>query len=160
VPLVLGLDPGLERTGYAALLPADRRPRICEVGVLVTRRRDDLGGRLRQLHRDVEGLLEELRPDLVVLEDVFVHRAFPRTAIVLGHARGIIYLAAAAAGVEVMTLAPSAVKRAVTGSGRASKPQVQAAVRSLLGVRQVSNVHVADALALAYAGLSRIGVRR
>jgi crossover junction endodeoxyribonuclease RuvC len=159
VPLVLGFDPGLSRTGYAALQPADGRPRIREAGVLVTSSRDDLGGRLHQLHRDVTSLFEELRPDLVMLEDLFVHRAFPRTAIVLGHARGIIYLAAAAARVQVMTLAPSAVKRAVTGSGNASKAQVQAAVRTLLGLRKVSDSHAADALALAYAGLSRAGAR-
>lgn len=161
LPLVLGFDPGLSRTGYAALQAGGGRPGIREAGVLVTRSRDDLGSRLHQLHRDVEGLFQELRPDLVVLEDLFVHRAFPRTAIVLGHARGIIYLAAAAARVRVMALAPSVVKRAVTGSGRASKAQVQAAVRTLLGLRALSDSHAADALALAYAGLSRIGsVRR
>ncbi len=155
--LVLGLDPGLSRTGYAALQQANGRPRIKETGVLVTRGRDDLGSRLLHLHRDIQDLVRELHPDIVVLEDLFVHHAYPRTAIVLGHARGIICLAAAEERVGVIELAPSVVKRAVTGSGRASKARVQAAVRTLLGLRQLSDSHAADALALAYAGLARIG---
>ncbi len=159
--LVLGLDPGLSRTGYAALQRAAGPPRVRETGVLVTRARDGLGDRLLQLHRDVRDLVRELHPDVVVLEGLFVHHAYPQTAIVLGHARGVICLAAAEQGVEVMELAPSVVKRAVTGSGRASKIQVQVAVRTLLGLRRLSDSHAADALALAYAGLARIGsVRR
>lgn len=105
--------------------------------------------------------MRDLRPTLVVLEDLFAHSRFPRTAIVLGHVRGVICLAAASARVGVMALAPSAVKRAVTGSGAASKAQVAASVRTLLGLRSLEDSHAADALALAYAGLARMGsVRR
>jgi crossover junction endodeoxyribonuclease RuvC len=153
--VVLGLDPGLQRTGYGALSAAGGRPSVREAGVLVTRSRDGLAGRLLQLYRDIDSLLRDLRPAVIVLEDLFVHHEFPRTALVLGHARGIIMLAAAAAGVRVIELPPSSVKRAVAGSGRASKTQMQRAVRVLLGVRGVSNTHAADALALAYAGWSR-----
>jgi crossover junction endodeoxyribonuclease RuvC len=128
---------------------------VREVGVLSTSARAHLGDRLHHLYRDMEGLLRDLHPDVLVLEDLFVHGRFPRTAIVLGHARGIIYLAAAAAGVRIVELAPSAVKQAVAGTGRASKAQVQTAVRTLLGLRAVTNAHAADALALAYAGLYR-----
>lgn len=131
------------------------RPFVREAGVLLANGRGDLGDRLLRLHREVTGLLRDLRPDLIVIEDVFAHRLFPRTAILLGHARGIICLAAAAARLPVATLAPGAVKQAVTGSGRASKAQVQAAVRRLLGLRRLSNSHAADALALAYTGLVR-----
>lgn len=154
-PLVLGLDPALRRTGYGVIQMENGRPRIREAGVLLTDDRSDLGDRLFHLHREVTGLLRDLRPDLIVIEDLFAHRLFPRTAILLGHARGIIYLAAAAARLPVATLAPGAVKQAVTGSGRASKAQVQAAVRRLLGLRRLSNHHAADALALAYTGLVR-----
>jgi crossover junction endodeoxyribonuclease RuvC len=108
----------------------------------------------------VQNLLREFRPDLVVLEDLFSHSRFPRTAIILGHVRGVICLAAAASGVRVMALAPSVVKRAVAGSGRASKLQVQAALRTLLGLRALSNSHAADALALAYAGMARADIGR
>jgi crossover junction endodeoxyribonuclease RuvC len=128
---------------------------VREAGVLSTRARDGFGGRLRQLHRDIERLLTDLRPDIVVLEGLFVHGRFPRTAIVLGHARGIIYLAAVSAGVRVMELAPSVVKRAVAGNGRAGKAQMQSAVQSVLGLRGLADAHAADALALAYAGLHR-----
>lgn len=153
--LVLGFDPGLHRTGYGALRPGGVRPQVVDAGVLTTRPTDALERRLRILYREVETLLEELRPGLVVLEDLFAHHAFPRTAIVLGHVRGVICLAAAAADLGVLALAPSVVKRAVTGTGRATKGQIQAAMRTLLGVRAVADAHAADALALAYAALPR-----
>jgi crossover junction endodeoxyribonuclease RuvC len=155
-PLVLGIDPGLHHTGYGALQLKDGHPHICEAGVLSTRAGAGFGDRLRHLHRDVERLLDDLRPDVIVLEGLFVHGRFPRTAIVLGHARGIIYLAAAGAGVGVMELPPSVVKRAVAGTGRASKAQMQAAMQTVLGVRRLADAHAADALALAYAGLNRV----
>lgn len=161
LPLVLGLDPGLHRTGYGALEAGAGRPRVREVGVLTTPPRQAMGDRLLQLYRDVDHLLRDLRPGVVVLEDLFVHGRFPRTAIVLGHARGIIVLAAAARGIRVLELAPAVVKRAVAGHGRASKAQVQTAVRGLLGLRPLTDAHAADALALAYAGLHRaMGARR
>jgi crossover junction endodeoxyribonuclease RuvC len=158
--LVLGFDPGLRRTGYGVLRIGVGRPQVHEAGIFSTRNGADLERRLHQLHRDVHNLLGEIRPDLLVLEDLFAHSRFPRTAIVLGHVRGVICLAAASAGIRVLALAPSVVKRAVTGSGRASKHQVQAALCSLLGVRSLTNSHAADALALAYAGLSRVGLMR
>lgn len=154
-PVIVGFDPGLRHTGYGVLRGDGPRARVHECGVFSTGARGDLGARLRRLHHEVEGLLREVRPDLVVLEDLFTHTRFPRTAIVLGHVRGVIWLAAASAGHRVLALAPSVVKRAVTGSGRASKPQVQAALCGLLGLRTLANAHAADALALAYAGLAR-----
>lgn len=152
----MGIDPGLEHTGYGVLQVADTRPRVIEMGVLATDRRCELGDRLQHLHKDVEQLLRDVRPSLVVLEDLFTHPRFPRTSIVLGHARGVICLAVAASGARIVTLAPSVVKRAVTGSGRATKAQVQQAVRALLGLRRLPEPHAADALALACAGLARL----
>jgi crossover junction endodeoxyribonuclease RuvC len=157
--VILGVDPGLHKTGYAALLANGRRPLIKAVGVLVTSERAEFAERLGRLHDDAQALFRDLRPDVVFLEDLFVHQRFPRTAILLGHARAAIVLAAAAADVRVVTLTPSAVKRAVAGSGRAAKQQVQVAVSRLLGVRRLTDPHAADALALAYAGLSRLGAR-
>lgn len=154
--LIIGFDPGLRRTGYGVLRVGPGGPQVCEIGTLSTRG-EDLGARLHQLYQEVEDLVREVRPTLVVLEDLFAHRRFPRTAIVLGHVRGIICLAAASKRIGVMALAPSAVKRAVTGSGAASKVQVQASVRTLLGLRNLADPHAADALALAYAGMARIG---
>jgi crossover junction endodeoxyribonuclease RuvC len=158
--LIIGFDPGLQHTGYGILRVDRPQPRVLECGVLSTRAGVELGARLRQIHRDIEGLLRDAHPDLVVLEDLFTHSRFPRTAIILGHVRGVICLAAASAGVPALALAPSVVKRAVTGSGRASKPQVQAALCGLLGLRSLANSHAADALALAYAGVARRAARR
>ncbi len=157
---VVGIDPGLSETGYGVLLDAPGRPQVVEIGLLKTDAREDLPCRLLRLHREVEQLMGEVRPGLVALEDVFSHQRFPRSAIVLGHARGVICSAAAAAGIPVITIAPSAVKRVVTGSGRATKAQVQSSVCTLLGLSRISGSHAADALALAYAALSRLGVLR
>ncbi|MCL6552913.1 MAG: crossover junction endodeoxyribonuclease RuvC [Firmicutes bacterium] len=157
--VVMGCDPGLRATGYAALRAEAGRPVVVEAGVLATTGRD-LGARLLQLHRDAEALLREVRPEVLVLEDVFAHARFPRTAVVLGHARGVLCAAAAAAGVCTVALAPAVVKYAVTGSGRASKAQVQTALRRLLRLGALRNAHAADALALAYAGLLRLGAIR
>jgi crossover junction endodeoxyribonuclease RuvC len=157
--VIVGVDPGLHKTGYAALFANGRHPVIGEAGVLVTDERAEFTARLQHLHRDAQALFKDLRPDVVFLEDLFVHQRFPRTAILLGHARAAIVLAAAAADARVVTLAPSAVKQAVAGSGRAAKQQVQLAVSRLLGVRRLADSHAADALALAYAGFSRVGSR-
>jgi crossover junction endodeoxyribonuclease RuvC len=159
-PLVIvGVDPGLHKTGYAALVANGRRPLVKEAGVLTTDTRAEFADRLQHLHRDAQTLFRDLRPDVVILEDLFVHQRFPRTAILLGHARAAIVLAAVSSEVRVVTLAPSAVKQAVAGSGRAAKQQVQLAISRLLGVRRLADSHAADALALAYAGLARVGAR-
>jgi crossover junction endodeoxyribonuclease RuvC len=157
--VIVGVDPGLHKTGYAALFANGRRPVIKEAGVIVTDERAEFTARLQHLHRDAQALFRDLRPDVVFLEDLFVHQRFPRTAILLGHARAAIVLAAAAADVRVVTITPSAVKQAVAGSGRAAKQQVQLAVSRLFGIRSFADSHAADALALAYAGLSRLGAR-
>ncbi len=94
---------------------------------------------------------------VLVLEDVFAHHLFPRTALQLAHLRGVVCLAAVQAGVDVETMSPAEVKRAMTGSGRASKRQVQAMVTRLLALPKHPGEHTGDAAALALTGLSRRG---
>lgn len=103
-------------------------------------------------------VLLEHGPDLVVLEDLYAEYKFPRTALLMAHARGVVCLAAEQCGVPVMALAPAEVKRAVACNGAASKEQMQHAIGRLLGLAQPPRPsHVADALALAWTGLSRAG---
>jgi crossover junction endodeoxyribonuclease RuvC len=154
--VAVGLDPGWSHTGYAVVEGSRAGLAVRETGVL---RADgqDVGGRLQALHREVLGLLREWAPQVVVLEDLFSHPHHPRTALQLGHVRGVLCLAAAQAGASVESLAPAEVKRAICGNGRAPKPQVQAAVRASLGLEGELDSHAADALALAATVLVRVG---
>ncbi len=154
--LVVGLDPGLLHTGYAAAVGSRQGMTVREVGVLRVPA-GSLGARLRAVYRETVALLAELRPDRVALEDVFGHARHPRTAVQVAHVRGVLLLAATEAGLPVESLSPAAVKRAVCGNGRASKAQVQSAVRSLLGLVGELDSHAADALALAATTLARAG---
>ncbi len=105
----------------------------------------------------VHRIIEQRRPSLLIVEDLYTEYKFPRTAILMGHARGVIYLAARQLGVTVVALAPAEVKRAVTGHGSAGKAQMQRAVQTLLGLDQLPRPsHVADALGLAVTGMARI----
>ena len=102
-------------------------------------------------------VIEARTPTFLVVEDLYTEYKFPRTAILMGHARGVIYLAARQLGVGVTALAPSEVKRAVTGNGSAGKAQVQRGVQTLLGLKDLPQPsHVADALGLAVTGLARV----
>jgi crossover junction endodeoxyribonuclease RuvC len=116
--------------------------------------------RLQQIHEGVDRLLAEHAPSAIVLEDLYSDYKFPRTALAMAHARGVICLAAQQRGVEVLALAPAEVKRAIAAHGAASKAQIQESVRRLLKLDAPPRPsHVADALALALTGLSRAGGR-
>ncbi|MDQ7829016.1 MAG: crossover junction endodeoxyribonuclease RuvC [Armatimonadota bacterium] len=154
--VVLGIDPGLRATGYSIIQGDPSGVRLASGGV-VRAASSDLGGTLRALHHALRRLLADCRPDLVALEDLFAHPAFPRAALAVAHARGVVWLAAEEAGVGVLSLAPAEVKRVLTGSGRAAKGQMARAVSRLLACT-VDDAHVADAAALALTALSRRGV--
>jgi crossover junction endodeoxyribonuclease RuvC len=112
------------------------------------------------IHAAVDRLLAEHAPGALVLEDLYTEYRFPRTALQMAHARGVICLAARQRGVRLLTLAPAEVKRAIAAHGAASKAQVQEAVRRLLALPIAPRPsHVADALALALTGYSRAGGR-
>jgi crossover junction endodeoxyribonuclease RuvC len=155
-PRVVGFDPGLAATGYAVVERAARGFRSLDMGVIRTDAHLSLETRLLHIFDGVHAVLEAARPDLIAVEDIFSVPAVPRTAIVMGYARAMVCLAGRQRLVEVITVAPAEVKRAVTRSGAASKLQVARAVQALLGLAQVPRPsHVADALALAFTGLSR-----
>jgi len=129
-------------------------------GVIATDSSDPLETRLQQIYDGVAGLLAEHAPSTVVLEDLYAEYSFPRTALLMAHARGVICLAAEQHKVPVLALAPAEVKRAIAAHGNASKAQVQESVRRLLRLAERPRPsHVADALALALTGLSRAGGR-
>lgn len=148
---VVGIDPGLNVTGYAVVDPGPRGPIVVEAGVIRPGSSSRaLGQRLDYLHRNVAELLAAYPPGALALEKVHSHVKFPRTAILMGHARGVIVLAAASRGVPVFGYAASRVKKTLTGSGRAPKEQMQRAIQTELGLDELPEPHdVADACALA-----------
>lgn len=151
---VLGVDPGTAVTGYGVVDAAPPRiGRLVECGVLRTRPRDALPGRLRAVHQGVLEIIQRHRPDVVAVEGVF-YGANARTTVVLGHARGVILLAAALAGVPVVEYSPAMIKKTVVGRGAALKPQVGYMVARLLNLREApAPADAADGVAVALAHL-------
>jgi len=155
-PRAVGFDPGLADTGYAALEGGRRVPTVLGTGVIRTSARDSLEARLEILFDGARAVLERFAPDLVIIEDIFSAPSIPRTAILMGHARAAVCLAGRRQRVALVSVAPAEVKRAVTASGAAPKAQVARAMQAILALPVPPRPsHVADALALAYTGLSR-----
>jgi len=147
---ILGVDPGLNVTGYGVVEVAGGRLRVCEAGVVRGRARGSLALRLAEIHQGVAEVIAALKPGVMALEELYSHYARPRTAILMGHARGVICLAATQAGIPVVHYSATQVKRILTGSGRASKSQVQRAIQRELALAQFPEPpDVADALAIA-----------
>jgi crossover junction endodeoxyribonuclease RuvC len=147
--IVLGVDPGSVRTGFGAVETDGRRHRLIERGVLAPGPRLSLPEKLRHIHAGVANLIARLRPDALAVEDVF-HAANTRTALVLGHVRGVVLLAGAQAGIPVHEYPPATVKQQVTGFGRAEKSQVAFMVTRLLALPEDAPPGDAtDALAVA-----------
>lgn len=152
-PRVLGIDPGLQVTGYAVLEPRGRVPHVLEAGIVRSaegRGATDMAPRLNSLYDGIVEVLEQFRPTVVAVEQLFAHYSHPRTAILMAHARGVILLAAARHGLAVVSYNATRIKKTITGSGRASKEQVQRTVQRELGLPRLPEPpDVADALAAA-----------
>jgi crossover junction endodeoxyribonuclease RuvC len=147
--IVLGVDPGSLRTGFGAVETDGRRHRLIEMGTLSPGPRLALPDRLRHIHAGIVGLIERLAPDALAVEDVF-HAANTRTALVLGHVRGVVLLAGAQAGLPVHEYPPATVKQQITGFGRAEKAQVAFMVTRLLALSEdAAPGDATDALAVA-----------
>lgn len=147
---ILGIDPGLHLTGYGVLQGGDGPPQLYEAGVIRGNRSDPLPQRLAQIYRGVAEVIAASQPSVMALEELYSHYDRPRTAILMGHARGAICLAAAQAGLPVVHYSATQVKKILTGSGRASKSQVQRAIQGELGLDRLPDPpDVADALAIA-----------
>ncbi|HXW51156.1 MAG TPA: crossover junction endodeoxyribonuclease RuvC [Candidatus Acidoferrales bacterium] len=149
---ILGLDPSLRCTGYGVVEFANGSTRLVEGGIISPARSGTLEERLAELQRSLAEILGSLRPDVMVVEEVFSRTAYPKTAIVMAHARGALISAAALAHTPIFHYSATAVKRALVGNGAASKQQVAAMVVQTLHLRRrPSPADVTDALALAIA---------
>jgi crossover junction endodeoxyribonuclease RuvC len=159
--IILGIDPGLDTSGYAVLAREGRTLRVLETGLIRTGAPSTpLEARLLDLHTSLVQVIQEFRPHAVALEEVFSHAAFPRTAILMGHARGVIALVAGQSRTPLFSYDATRVKSQVTGNGQAGKAEVQRAVaaRLSLAVPPVSD-HIADALALALCHADSVAAR-
>lgn len=146
---VFGIDPGSGRTGYGCLETDGSRHRIVVSGAIVSSAVASFPAKLLRIHAGLARLLEDCRPDCVAIENVF-HGVNARSALKLGHARGVAMLAAVEAGLSVFEYTPAEIKRAVVGNGRAEKHQVQQMVKLLLDLAKIPTPYdAADALAVA-----------
>ncbi|MGA2914985.1 MAG: crossover junction endodeoxyribonuclease RuvC [Sedimentisphaerales bacterium] len=147
---ILGIDPGLQVCGYA-VIEADRNQfKLLEAGVCRTNSKLPIEKRLLQIVQDINSLIEKFRPACVAVEDLYSHYAHPKTAILMGHARGVILAQACKDGTDVKSFAATRIKKSLTGNGRASKLQMQRSIKSLLGLAKMPEpADVADAIATA-----------
>lgn len=147
---VIGFDPGLRITGYGVVEGSGLRPKLIEAGVIRLPADRTLEERLEQLHRNAREIIEEYKPSTVAIEELYSHYERPKTAILMGHARGVLFLAAAMSGIAVTSYLPTKVKKVTTGNGHASKEQMQSAIRTQLALGSpLDPPDVADALAVA-----------
>ena len=156
---ILGIDPGLSITGYACvdLESPPGEPELVEAGVLRLPSRREMAVRLERLFDDLTGLIEELRPDRMVVERLFGHYRHVRTSILMGHARGVVLLAGQRQGVTLDELVATEVKKAITGNGHATKRQVQLAVMTQCGLPELPEPpDLADAIAIALCAARRL----
>lgn len=155
--IILGIDPGIARVGYAVLLSRGERIVSYAFGCLETDRTHPHQVRLAEIHGGVRALIRKYKPTAVALERLFF-QTNAKTALTVGEGRGVILLAAALAALPVIHVSPQEVKLAVTGYGKADKRQVQEMVRRTLNLRSLPKPDdAADALAIAIAGIRYAG---
>ena len=147
---ILGIDPGLNVTGYGVLDVAGNVPRLVEAGVVRGTAGASITARVAEIHAGVADVIASLKPHVVAIEELYSHYERPKTAILMGHARGVICLAAAQTGIPVKHYAATQVKKILTGAGRAPKAQIQLAIQRELALPSPPDPpDVADALAIA-----------
>ncbi len=156
------MDPGLGVTGYAVLCLDDGEfePRLVDGGILKSDSNAALEKRLYELHKDLVHIIETNEPHVMAVENLYSHYKHPRTSIIMGHARGVIFLAASQAGVPVVSYAATEIKKSLVGAGRATKAQVQHMVQQRLRLHDLPEPpDVADAIAAAYCHIDRSYLR-
>jgi crossover junction endodeoxyribonuclease RuvC len=157
---ILGIDPGLQLTGYGVIAYAPRKPKLVDGGVIRLNGKSSIAKRLVELEAELSALIDEHKPDVCAVEQLYSHYKHPRTAILMGHARGVILLVAARMGVSVEQFAANRIKQSLTGHGHASKSQMQRAIQSVWNLKEPPEPpDVADALAVALCCGQAIGSR-
>ena len=147
---ILGIDPGLQITGYGVIDYDRTRPKLIDGGVIRLKPRTSIPDRLVELEIELESLIDEHKPQICAVEQLYSHYKHPRTAILMGHARGVIMLVAARHALRIEEYAANRIKQSLTGHGHASKVQMQRAVQATWNLQRLPEpADVADALAVA-----------
>ena len=148
--IILGIDPGLRVCGYAVIDAGIGSFKLVEAGVFKSDSSATLAKRLNQIAGDLSSILDNHKPEVVAVEQLYAHYKHPRTSILMGHARGVILQKAAESGAEVKDFAATRIKKSLTGNGRATKVQMQRAIQTLLGLTETPEPNdVADAIAIS-----------
>lgn len=146
---MLGIDPGLNITGYGVVEQNKGDIKVIEAGTIRTKAKQNLSTRLNIIYSEISGLIKETKPKICILEKLYSHYKHPMTAVLMGHARGAAVLAASLGNLELINYPAKTVKMAITGNGNASKQQVQRSVETFLNLKHSENpTDVTDALAL------------
>jgi len=147
---ILGIDPGLQVCGYACIETNGDQHKLIEAGVIRIDSRLPIEEKLNRIAEDMDSLLKNFNPDIVAVEELYSHYAHPKTAILMGHARGVILQRCAQTGIEVRSFSATRLKKSITGNGRASKEQVQRTIQTILSLPNLPEpADVADAIAAA-----------
>jgi len=146
----LGVDPGLNCTGYALLDRTHDGPILREGGVIRSQAKMPLAERVLEIGQGLRDLIAEYQPDLMAIEQVFSFGRNPKTALLMAHARGAILMTAAEHKIPIIHYTPTQIKKLLTGNGRASKAQIQFAIQRELRLQKIPEPNdVADASAIA-----------
>ncbi|MHB9030975.1 MAG: crossover junction endodeoxyribonuclease RuvC [Candidatus Latescibacterota bacterium] len=155
--LVLGVDPGLGTTGYALVENRADGPRLIEAGVITSKPSHSLERRLLELYSSFESIIDEYRPQVVAIEELYSHYEHPKTAVVMGHARGVFFLLAGKAGIPVCSYSATRIKKSLTGVGHATKEQVALMLARILRCDPFGGpADVTDAVATALCHINAI----
>lgn len=156
---ILGIDPGLNITGYGLIEIKNSKAVLIEAGTIKTKSSDNLSKRLNKIYSGLVSLIKEQKPNCMVLEKLYTHSRHPATASLLGHARGVITLVSSQMGLDFFEYPPKRIRQAILGSGNASKSQVQRMMEYIFKLKpDTLNQDISDALglALAHANFLRI----
>ncbi|MGI9013180.1 MAG: crossover junction endodeoxyribonuclease RuvC [Phycisphaerales bacterium] len=154
---IIGIDPGLRLTGYGCIDTTAGTCTILEAGVFRLESKAPIVQRLGALYHDLCATLDELQPEVIAVERLFAAYRHPRTAIIMGHARGVVLLAAQLRNLQLIELSATEVKRSITGNGHASKDQMQQAIMARFNLAQPPHPpDVADALGIAACAAGRV----
>ena len=147
---VLGIDPGLNTTGYGLLETGDEKPKLIEAGEIKSTRSLPLEERLYELFTGLEEVLKEFQPDVLVVEELYSHYKHPKTAVIMGHVRGVFFLVAGIAGIPVFSYSATRIKKSLTGAGHADKEQIARMISVSLDCGEIhGRFDVTDAIATA-----------
>lgn len=158
---ILGIDPGLQRTGYGLIeATGPENLKLIEAGIIRTSSREGISGRLAGIYTNLTDIINEHKPEVLVLEKLYSHYKHPTTSILMGHARGVICLACGTNNIRLVNYSATRIKKAITGNGRAAKQQVQRMVKNFLGLSTSPQpADVSDALAMAISYVHIEGVK-